>query len=74
MKGIRITVLENKELIHEEIYILSSKAEALKRFKEKHPEFRKGFKILAKNYDTEKCKMHFEMCRRCGAVFFYNTY
>lgn len=74
MKATRITVFQNKEFIAEEIYLLASKSEAIKRCKKRNPEFnRKDIKIVATDYDTDECKMHFEACCKCGVVFFYNT-
>lgn len=74
MKGIRITVFRHGELIHEEIYLVTHKSEAIKHCKEKHPEFLgKGFKIVAYDYDTDECKMHFDVLKRHGLVFFYDT-
>lgn len=74
MKGIRVTVVRGGEFIHEEIYLITSKKEAKKRCKQKHPEFAgNDFKVVADDYDTEQCKMHFETCCKCGVVFFYNT-
>lgn len=74
MKGISITVLHEGEFLHEEVYLVDSKSEAIKRCKKRHPEFsNKGFKIVAKDYDTDECKMHFDACKKYGLVFFYDT-
>ena len=74
MKGICVTIFHSGEFIHEEVYLVDSKSDAIKRCKEKHPEFvGKEFKIVAKNYDTDECAMHFNACKKYGLVFFYDT-